>query len=126
VRQKSKTERDSPRENRSEGRRSPRENQSRISVRNANTLARIGSTLLRTVPGIKTEFKFSYSFDEWNRMLQKSGPLSSPDTSDLSPATPSVNSNAANLPISINGGTAPSEVAPSRKTEVITQTKEPV
>jgi hypothetical protein len=100
--------------------------QNRISVRNANTLARIGSTLLRTVPGIKTEFKFAYSFDEWNKMLQKSGPLSSPDASDISPATSSIDSNPANTPISINGGTAPSEAVPSRKTEVITQTKEPV
>ncbi len=88
--------------------------QNRIPVRNANTLARIGSTLLRTVPGIKNEFKFSYTFDQWNKMLRKSEPLSSPDDSDLSPATPSSDSPA---------GDVPSEEAAQ---EAITQTKEPV
>jgi len=72
--------------------------QNRIPVRNANTLARIDSTLLRTVPGIKNEFKFSCSFDQWNKMLRKSEPLSGPDTSDLSPATPSIDSTADDAP----------------------------
>jgi len=88
--------------------------QNRIPVRNANTLARIGSTLLRTVPGIKNEFKFSCSFDQWNKMLRKSEPLSNPEDSELSPATPSVDSTASN---------APSEELAQ---EAITQTKEPV
>jgi hypothetical protein len=54
--------------------------QNRIPVRHANTLARIGSTLLRSVPGIKTEFKFEYSFDQWKKMQQRSEPLSDPAT----------------------------------------------
>jgi hypothetical protein len=85
--------------------------QDRIPIRNANTLARIGGTLLRTVPGIKTEFKFQYSFDQWKKMVQNAAPLSTPDTLDPSddsssditePASPP----SANPPIAINSGTA--------------------
>lgn len=52
--------------------------QDRIPIRNANTLARIGGTLLRTVDRVKSEFTFKYSFDQWNTMLQKAPPLSRP------------------------------------------------
>ena len=50
----------------------------RIPIRNANTLARIGSTMLRTVPTIKTEFPFSYTFDQWQERLRTREPLSMP------------------------------------------------
>ena len=56
--------------------------QDRIPIRNANTLARIGSTLLRSVDRVKTEFTFKYSFDQWNTMLRNAPPLSSPDDQD--------------------------------------------
>ena len=36
--------------------------QNRISSRNANALARIGRTMLSTIPGIKTEFKIELLF----------------------------------------------------------------
>ena len=52
--------------------------QDRIPNRNANTLARIVGTLLRSVKGVKTEFTFKYSFDQWKTMLQNAPPLSSP------------------------------------------------
>jgi hypothetical protein len=38
--------------------------QDRIPIRNANALARIGRILLNTIPGIKSEFPFSYKFEE--------------------------------------------------------------
>jgi len=57
----------------------------RIPIRNANTLARIGSTMLRTVPTIKTEFPFSYTFDQWQERLRTREPLSMP-----APPTPSL------------------------------------
>ena len=50
----------------------------RIPIRNANTLARIGSTMLRTVPTIKTEFPFSYTFDQWQERLNTRPELSMP------------------------------------------------
>ncbi len=50
----------------------------RIPIRNANTLARIGSTMLRTVPTIKTEFPFSYTFEQWQERLRTREPLSMP------------------------------------------------
>jgi hypothetical protein len=71
--------------------------QNRIPIRNASTLARIGSTLLHTVPAIKSEFKFEYSFDQWKKMLQNAPPLSTHDTPDF----------PANQPIPINSS-APS------------------
>src|SRR5258708_16627116 len=43
--------------------------QDRIPIRNANALARIGRIMLDTIPGIKTEFPFSYKFEDWNKML---------------------------------------------------------
>jgi hypothetical protein len=63
--------------------------QDRIPIRNANTLARIGSTMLRTVPTIKSEFPFSYTFEQWQERLRTREPLSStaappPETSAIS------------------------------------------
>ena len=45
--------------------------QNRVSSRNAATLAYIGQLLLTSVGGIKSEFKFSYNFEQWNQMSQK-------------------------------------------------------
>src|SRR5713101_3772782 len=52
--------------------------QDRIPIRNANALARIGRILLNTIPGIKSEFPFSYKFEEWNKMLDATKPLPTP------------------------------------------------
>ena len=52
--------------------------QNRVSSRNAATLAYIGQLLLTSVGGIKSEFKFSYNFDQWNQMSQKATHLSPP------------------------------------------------
>ena len=43
--------------------------QERIPIRNANALTRIGRIMLATVPTVQWEFPFSYTFDEWNKML---------------------------------------------------------
>jgi len=37
--------------------------QDRIPIRSANALARIGRIMLGTIPGIKTQFPFSYKFE---------------------------------------------------------------
>lgn len=50
--------------------------QERIPIRNANALARIGRIMLGTVPLVKKEFPFSYTFDQWNNMLEGTSPLS--------------------------------------------------
>src|SRR5579862_137026 len=55
--------------------------QERIPIRNANALARIGRLMLATVPTVKQEFPFSYTFDQWNDMLKESEPLSPPQIS---------------------------------------------
>lgn len=52
--------------------------QDRIPVRRANTLARIGGSLLRSVKDVKTEFTFKYSFEQWKKMQQDAPPLSRP------------------------------------------------
>ncbi len=55
--------------------------QDRIPIRNANALARIGRIMLDTIPGIKTEFPFSYKFEDWNKMLDATkGLLPAPAT----------------------------------------------
>ena len=70
--------------------------QDRIPIRRANTMARIGGTLLRTVDRVKTEFTFKYSFDQWNTMLRNAPPLSSPDNQDPGEAfSPEVTESAA-------------------------------
>jgi hypothetical protein len=80
--------------------------QDRIPIRNANTLARIGGTLLRTVDRVKTEFTFKYSFDQWKKMVNEAPPLSTPVSEDFSEEPPSTATTAANPPISINTGTS--------------------
>jgi hypothetical protein len=34
-----------------------------------DALARIGRIMLGTIPGIQTEFPFSYKFEDWNQRL---------------------------------------------------------
>ena len=75
--------------------------QNRISPRNAATLAYIGQLLLASVNGIKSEFKFSYKFDQWNEMNRNATPLSPP------PSFPGPASNAPD--------TKASSVAPDDK-----------
>src|SRR5260221_1695597 len=72
----------------------------RIPIRNVNTLARIGSTMLRTVPTIKTEFPFSYTFEQWQERLDTREPLSmpAPPAPSLPPPPPSVTSRASAIP----------------------------
>src|SRR6266849_7698758 len=43
--------------------------QDRIPIRSANALARIGRIMLGTIPGIKTQFPFSYKFEAGTKML---------------------------------------------------------
>jgi hypothetical protein len=59
--------------------------QDRIPIRNANALARIGRMMLNTIPGIKSEseFPFSYKFEEWNKMLDASKRLSLPSSAAI-------------------------------------------
>jgi hypothetical protein len=54
--------------------------QNRVSPRNAATLAYIGQLLLTSVGGIKSEFKFSYKFDQWIEMNRNATPLSPPQS----------------------------------------------
>ena len=54
--------------------------QDRIPPRNAATLAYVGQLLLQSVAGVKSEFTFAYSFDQWNDLLDKAKPLSPPTT----------------------------------------------
>jgi hypothetical protein len=54
--------------------------QNRVSSRNAATLAYIGQLLLTSVGGIKSEFKFSYKFDQWIEMNRNATPLSPPQS----------------------------------------------
>jgi hypothetical protein len=50
----------------------------RVPARNAATLAYIGQLLLNPVNGVKSEFKFSYSFEQWLKMFGSAKPLSPP------------------------------------------------
>lgn len=52
--------------------------QGRIPARTGATLAYIGQLLLQSVNGVKSEFKFSYKFDQWKEMQQDAPPLSPP------------------------------------------------
>src|SRR5262245_21243810 len=60
--------------------------QDRIPPRNAATMAYIGQLLLNSVPGVKSEFRFSYKFDQWNQMLQNTNPLSPSPQPSISPS----------------------------------------
>ena len=63
--------------------------QDRVPARNAATLAYVGQLLLHSVNAVKSEYKFFYTFDQWNDMNNEAKPLSPPPS--LSPAidTPS-------------------------------------
>jgi hypothetical protein len=50
--------------------------QGRIPARTAATMAYVGQLLLQSVNGVKSEFKFSYNFDQWYKMQQGAKPLS--------------------------------------------------
>src|SRR5579863_1265596 len=69
--------------------------QERIPIRNANALARIGRLMLATVPTVKQEFPFSYTFDQWNNMLTGTEPLS---PAPLSPESLSPEKRSAQQP----------------------------
>ena len=59
--------------------------QNRIPPRNANTLARIGRLLLTSVPGIKSEYNFFYTFEQWQDKIRRAKPLSRPSLPSLPP-----------------------------------------
>lgn len=52
--------------------------QDRLPARNAALLAYIGQLLLHSLSGVKQEFDFEYSFNQWQRMLAEAVPLSPP------------------------------------------------
>ena len=52
--------------------------QGRITARTGATLAYIGQLLLQSVKGVKSEFQFSYKFDQWKEMNMDAKPLSPP------------------------------------------------
>ena len=56
--------------------------QDRLPARNASTLAYLGQLLLNSVDSIKSEYKFSYKFDQWQNMLAAAEPLPPPPALD--------------------------------------------
>jgi len=54
--------------------------QNRVSSRNAATLAYFGQLLLTSVGGMKSEFKFSYKFEQWKEMNRNATPLLPPQS----------------------------------------------
>lgn len=62
--------------------------QNRIPTRTGATLAYIGHLLLHSVNTAKSEYRFSYKFDQWNQMNQDAKPLSLPPSLSLTPTTP--------------------------------------
>jgi hypothetical protein len=52
--------------------------QNRIPPRNASNLAFVGKLLLNSLDKLKTEFKFSYDYEQWKKMYLDSKPLSNP------------------------------------------------
>ena len=67
--------------------------QNRIPPRNAAILAYVGQLLLLALKGIADEYKFQYSFEQWQNMLRNSIPLSNSSfnynsSSDSPPANP--------------------------------------
>ena len=96
--------------------------QDRVPARNAANLAYIGQLLLQSVAGLKTEFKFAYSYEEWKRMDNEAQPLSSPpalsapsvNTSSesktvSSPQQPDTTASAEPTPTSVPEAVAPDE-----------------
>lgn len=52
--------------------------QNRIPPRNASNLAFVGKLLLLSLDKLKSEFNFSYAYDQWIKMYLESKPLSNP------------------------------------------------
>jgi len=57
--------------------------QNRIPPRNASNLAFVGKLLLLSLDKLKTEFKFSYDYQHWEKMYLESRPLSNPTSVTL-------------------------------------------
>jgi hypothetical protein len=62
--------------------------QDRVPARTAATMAYIGQLLLNSIPGIKSEYKFCYKFDQWRSMLADTQPLSPPLSLTPEPSAP--------------------------------------
>jgi len=54
--------------------------QNRIPPRNASNLAFVGKLLLLSLDKLKSEFKFSYEYEQWVKMYLGSKPLSNPSS----------------------------------------------
>lgn len=63
--------------------------QNRIPARNAATLAYFGQLMLHSIPGVKQEYQFEYSFKRWGEMLDNAVPLSNSQPRSPSPENPS-------------------------------------
>jgi hypothetical protein len=57
--------------------------QNRIPPRNAANLAFVGKLLLLSLDKLKSEFKFSYDYEQWKKMYLESKPLSNPSSVTL-------------------------------------------
>jgi hypothetical protein len=60
--------------------------QNRIPARNAAILAYIGQLLLHSIPAVKAETQFKYTYDSWSRMIDRAVPVSDPPDLDAKPA----------------------------------------
>jgi hypothetical protein len=63
--------------------------QGRITPRTATVLAYIGQLLLQSLPAVKAETQFKYTYNAWSRMIDNATPLSDPP--DLPANSPSGN-----------------------------------
>jgi hypothetical protein len=61
--------------------------QNRISARNAATLAYIGQLLLQSIPSVKQETKFKYSYESWQHMITNAVDLPAPQPPIPNPFT---------------------------------------
>jgi hypothetical protein len=57
--------------------------QNRIPPRNASNLAFVGKLLLLSLDKLKSEFGFSYDYEQWKKMYIESKPLSNPPSVTL-------------------------------------------
>lgn len=81
--------------------------QGRIAPRTGATLPYIGQLLLQSVNTLKSEFKFSYSFDQWKRMNCEAEPLSPPPSLSLAlNPLPETTPNSADEPIAVAATTS--------------------
>lgn len=83
--------------------------QNRIPPRNASNLAFVGKLLLLSLDKLKTEFDFSFDYEQWKKMYLDSKPLSNP----LPSLT--VSSNPQSLPQSL----ARMEKPPSARAQIL-------